>query len=292
MVTVGYQPNGKSQMKAKRQSLHPAGKLIPTAFTLLELLVILAIIAILAAMLLPVLSSSKLNTQRIYCLNNLRQLAISRHIYTDDNQGNLILSVANEESVDIEVQAGDAKAMICPSTQPPAIASPSSGPPAGGWGTADTTYVGTNAASASAYGSYAINGWLSIDHPPVDSFTEYFFKNDADLRLPDTTPLFQDSIWYYMFPLEADPTPNSADLYHGYHGNRAGCGHAIGECLIDRHGYHSAASAPRVLRYQRGQFLPGWINMVFADHHAEVVRVNDLWNYTWHRGWVTPNPHP
>jgi type II secretory pathway pseudopilin PulG len=289
---MGKQRNGRLQMKAKRHSLHPAGKLMPTAFTLLELVVILAIIAILAAMLLPVLSSSKLNTQRISCLNNLRQMAMSRHIYTDDNQGNLILSVADEDSVDTAFQNGAAKAMVCPSTHPPATASSSRGPSAGGWGTADTMYVGTNATSTAAYGSYAINGWLSIDHPPVDSFSGYFFKHDADLRFADTTPLFQDSIWYYVFPLEADSTPDSADLYHGYHGNRAGCGHAIGECLIDRHSYHSAASAPRVLRYQRGQFLPGWINMVFADNHTEVVRVNDLWNYTWHRGWVAPNPHP
>ena len=114
-------PNGTSQVNAKCPSQHPAGKGNPTAFTVLELLVILAIIAILAAMLLPVLSRSKLNMQRVSCLNNLRQMAISRHVYTEDNQGNLILSVVGEDSIDTAVQTGDAKVMLCPSTQPPTL---------------------------------------------------------------------------------------------------------------------------------------------------------------------------
>ena len=279
-------------MNAKRPSPQPAGQLVSTAFTLIELLVVISIIAILAALLLPALSRAKLNAQRISCLNNLRQAGIARHIYTDDNQGKLILSVASEDSVDTAVQTGNAKVMVCPSTHSPVSTSPFSAPAGGGWGTADTAYVGTNTTSASAFGSYAINGWLSVEHTPVDPFTQYFFKKDGDLRVPATTPLLQDSIWYYVFPLEADPTLNPSDLYHGYYGVRAGCEHAIGLCLIDRHSNRSATSAPRAVPYQRGQLLPGRINMAFADNHAQLVRLNDLWTYTWHRGWVTPSPHP
>jgi hypothetical protein len=221
-------------------------------------------------------------------------MSLSRHMYTDDNQGNLILSVAEEDSVDTTDQTGDAKVMICPSTHKPST--PSSG---NGWGTADTTYFGSNSmasyppASAPATpGSYAINGWLSVDHTPVDSFRDFFFRKEADLEAPLTTPLFQDSIWYYIFPLETDPTLDPSDLYDGYSGHRSECRHSMGLCLIDRHNSRPAASAPTDYPYSSGQVLPGMINMVFADHHAGIMMLNNLWNCTWHRDWETPSPHP
>ncbi|MGA3182733.1 MAG: type II secretion system protein [Verrucomicrobiota bacterium] len=274
-------------MKANQLSLHPNGKLMPTAFTLIELIVVVAIIAILASLLLAVLGRAKLKGQRISCLDNLRQLSLSRHMYTDDNQGNFILSVADEDSVDIPVENGDDKVLICPSTHAPQT------PPSGsGWGTADTTYFGSNPQAPSTPGSYAINGWLAVNHTPVDSFTQFFFNKETDLLTPALTPMFQDSIWFYIFPLESDLTLDPSDLYDGYYGHRSGCIHGVGLCLIDRHNSRPAASAPKAYPYSSGQVLPGMINMVFADNHTELVKLNNLWNYNWHRGWVTPKPHP
>ncbi len=56
-------------------------------FTLLELLVTIMIISILTGLLMPAIARSRETARQVYCVNNLRQLALAQQTYANDNLG-------------------------------------------------------------------------------------------------------------------------------------------------------------------------------------------------------------
>ena len=73
------------------------------ALTVIEVLVIIAVLAVLAAVLLPILAGARGTPQRINCLSNLKQVALSFRIWEDDN---------NKFPMEISVTNGGAMELI------------------------------------------------------------------------------------------------------------------------------------------------------------------------------------
>jgi prepilin-type N-terminal cleavage/methylation domain-containing protein/prepilin-type processing-associated H-X9-DG protein len=92
-------------------------------FTLIELLIVIAIIAILAAMLLPVLSKSKMKATRTKCLSNLKQFTLATYMYGSENHEKLPLMTDGNWAWDLPwnvadfmMQSGATRdVMYCPS---------------------------------------------------------------------------------------------------------------------------------------------------------------------------------
>ena len=253
------------------------------------MLVVIAIIAILAALLLPALSSAKLQSLRVQCLNNVRQLGVVGLTYVSDNGKHPAYDDPNYPGGgawmgSFNVVARDKGIGVCPSA-PLRDPVPASG---NGQGAADKAWVRwTSDNKTKFFGSYGFNTWLYTHGAGWKSDHQaWYFNGTANIQKPSATPVFADENWVDGNPFETDPPFH--DLYAG--SPYSSWSDNMGRFTIARHGSVNASSAPRNLA--AGSKLPGGINIGFADGHSDLAPLEKLWDLSWHLDWQTPAQRP
>ena len=146
--------------------------------------------------------------------------------------------------------------------------------------------------------SYGLNKWLnSITGSSnmlgnAQAHPAWNYQNPAAVPRPSLVPMFMDSAWLNLDPLETDsPARSLWDPLNYYHsGPPPGDPEGMPRVCVARHGNGPAGSAPRSVL--PGAALPGAIDMGFVDGHAELVKLQNLWTYYWHLNWRTPTIRP
>src|SRR5262249_382731 len=134
-------------------------------------------------------------------------------------------------------------------------------------------------------GSYGMNSWLYTYEGASQFFADIdkYFLKDTAITSPSTMAFFRDAVWPDLWVYtNSKPARN---LFLGFTTDGQ-----IGRCTIARHLGGGPSSAPRSV--PPGTRLTGGIGMSFADSHVEMVRLERLWDMTWHKGYVAPPVRP
>ena len=149
-------------------------------------------------------------------------------------------------------------------------------------------------------GSYAPNNWLIGSawgwwgygrNDPTDPVWKQHFRTEGEIENTSQTPVFADGIWtwgwgdgWWWAPKETDyPARN---LVTGF---SLGFYDGMAAFTIPRHGSRPSRISTN---YPSNLKLPGAINVTFYDGHAESVKLERLWQLSWHRDYRPPAKRP
>jgi len=279
---------------------------LPQAFTRTDLFVVVGIVSVILALFIFHLWSSprplKANARgptvkRQLCLANLKQLITAQLIYSADHRGQFCPSYLDYNSTELKNVWMGALAVYHGRTNGVWLCPSATNPPTHSYkGTADSPWTYTDRSSdTSTLGSYALNGYLGLGRNYRQSKAATFkarnvFRTESAVKRPASTPAFCDAMFWNCC-LEETAVP-SRNLYQPQGVVIAPDVLKIITQVVARHGDFAPSEAPRETT---SNFLPGSINIVFVDGHADTVPLEDLWKFYWHKNWdpkKVPLPHP